>query len=41
MFAVIGTFPVMNVNIIKRVSDDKLIFDVAFETTLGPIKKYK
>jgi len=38
MFAVIGTFPVMNVNIIKRVSDDKLIFDVAFETILDPLK---
>ena len=38
MFAVVGTYPVMNVNIIKRVSEDKVLSDVAFETILDPLK---
>tara|TARA_E500000331_G_scaffold108179_1_gene105113 strand:- start:732 stop:1379 length:648 start_codon:yes stop_codon:yes gene_type:complete len=38
MFAVIGKYPVMNVNIIKRVSEEKVIFDQSFETTLEPLK---
>ena len=38
MFAVTGSYPVMNVNIIKRVSEKKLIIDQAFETTLEPLR---
>ena len=38
MFIAIGIFPVMIANIIKRVSDDKLLFDEVFETTLDPLK---
>ncbi len=38
MFAVTGSYPVMDVNIIKRVSEKKLIIDQAFETTLEPLR---
>ena len=38
MFVVTGNYPVMDVNIIKRVSEKKLIIDQAFETTLDPLK---
>ena len=38
MFAVTGSYPVMDVNIIKRVSEEKLIIDQAFETTLEPLR---
>ena len=38
MFVVTGNYPVMDVNIIKRVSEKKLIVDQAFETTLEPLK---
>ena len=38
MFVVTGNYPVMDVNIVKRVSEEKLIIDQAFETTLDPLK---
>ena len=38
MFVVTGNYPVMDVNIIRRVSEKKLIIDQAFETTLDPLK---
>ena len=38
MFVVTGNYPVMDVNIIKPVSEKKLIIDQAFETTLDPLK---
>ena len=38
MFIVTRNYPVMDVNIIKRVSEKKLIVDQAFETTLEPLK---
>ena len=37
MFAVIGSYPVMNVNIIERVSKSKLLCDQSFETILDPL----
>jgi len=37
MFAVIGDYPVMNVNIIERVSNNKLLCDQSFETILDPL----
>ena len=37
MFAVIGDYPVMNVNIIERVSKNKLLCDQSFETILDPL----
>ena len=38
MFVVIGKYPVMNANIIKRVSEKKLVLEQSFETTLDPLK---
>jgi protein-L-isoaspartate(D-aspartate) O-methyltransferase len=38
MFVVIGKYPVMNANIIKRVSEKKLVLEQSFETTLEPLK---
>jgi protein-L-isoaspartate(D-aspartate) O-methyltransferase len=38
MFVVIGKYPVMNANIIKRVSEKKLVLERSFETTLDPLK---
>ena len=37
MFAVIGSYPVMNVNIIERVSKSKFLCDQSFETILDPL----
>ena len=34
MFIVIGNHPVMNVYIIKKVSENKLVCDQSFETTI-------
>ena len=34
MFIVIGNYPVMNVNIIEKVSENKLICDQSFETVI-------
>lgn len=38
MFVVIGKYPVMNANLIKRVSEKKLVLEQLFETTLDPLK---
>ena len=38
MFAVIGSYPVMHANVIKRVSKDKFLCDQTFETTLDPLR---
>jgi len=38
MFVVIGKYPVMNANLIKRVSEKKLVLEQSFETTLDPLK---
>ena len=38
MFVVIGKYPVMNANLIKRVSEKKLVLEQSFETTLEPLK---
>ena len=38
MFAVIGEHPVMHANLIERVSENKILSDQVFETTLDPLK---
>jgi len=38
MFAVIGEYPVMHANLIKRVSVNKILSEQVFETILDPLK---
>ena len=38
MFAVIGQYPVMHANLIERVSENKLLSNQVFETTLDPLR---
>ena len=37
MFVVIGNKPIMNANIIERISNNKLVCDQLFETILDPL----
>ena len=40
IFFVMGKYPLMNANIIKRVSENKLINYQLFETTINPLKNF-